>query len=96
MTLKGKEIDFKSMVIGFLLAMVMMLLMGAGPSAPPPMSGPLDVRIVDIETRDSMQVKLEGVDRYSPLAVQIKDQTVKVRVENKVDVDVKNKVEIRR
>lgn len=49
------RIDGKSFVIGFLLALVIMLLLGAGSSA-----GTMDVRIVGISGHDRLPVIIEN------------------------------------
>jgi hypothetical protein len=65
---KNREIDFKSLLIGFLLATVFFLSIGAYGG-----SGTQDVRIVDINTSDNLNVKIDEVDSYITLPVKIKD-----------------------
>ncbi|MCP4156878.1 MAG: hypothetical protein GY757_54705, partial [bacterium] len=55
MTAKLKEIDFKSLLIGFLLAAVFFLTIGAS-------SGTRDVRIVGINTYDDLRVSVEKIN----------------------------------
>lgn len=49
----AKIIDLKSFIIGFLLALVVMLLIGAGTG-----TGVQEVRIVGISSREALPVKL--------------------------------------
>ena len=59
---KIRTIDFKSFLIGFLLAVVLFLALGAG-------TGVQDIRIVGIDTYDAMRLKLED----QPLRVRVGD-----------------------
>jgi len=71
----AKEIDFKSMVIGFLLAAVVFLSIGAYSS-----SGTQDVRIVGISTYDKLPVKIADVDSYKEIPVKITEVRTDVPV----------------
>jgi hypothetical protein len=66
MKIKSKEIDIKSFIIGFLLAAVVFLVLGAG-------SGTQDVRIVGISTYDNLRIKIEKIDSSVELPVKIND-----------------------
>jgi len=66
MKIKSKEIDLKSFIIGFLLAAVVFLALGAG-------SGTQDVRIVGISTYDNLRIKIEKIDSSVELPVKIND-----------------------
>ena len=66
MKIKSKEIDLKSLIIGFLLATVVFLTLGAG-------SGTQDVRIVGISTYDNLRIKVEKIDSSVELPVKIND-----------------------
>jgi hypothetical protein len=66
MKIKSKEIDLKSFIIGFLLAAVVFLVLGAG-------SGTQDVRIVGISTYDNLRIKIEKIDSSVELPVKIND-----------------------
>ena len=66
MKIKSKEIDLKSLIIGFLLATVLFLTLGAG-------SGTQDVRIVGISTYDNLRIKIEKIDSSVELPVKIND-----------------------
>ena len=68
-SLKAKEIDIKSLIIGFLLATVLFLTLGSA-------SGTQDVRIVGISTYDDLKVKMDDT-----LKVKM-DDTLKVRIED--------------
>jgi len=70
----AKEIDFKSFLIGFLLAMVILLSLGSGPAS----SGTQDVRIVDINTSDKLEVTIADIGYSVKVPVVIKDQPVTV------------------
>lgn len=70
----AKEIDIKSFLIGFLLAVVILLSLGSGPAA----SGTMDVRIVGVDTYDELEVKIEEVGYSVKVPVVIKDQPVTV------------------
>ena len=59
---KIRTIDFKSFLIGFLLAVVLFLALGAG-------TGVQDIRIVGIDTYDAMRLKIEN----QPIRVEVKD-----------------------
>ena len=73
-SLKAKEIDVKSLIIGFLLAVVFFLTLGSA-------SGTQDVRIVGISTyddlnvkmKDILKVKIEDVNSSLEVPVEIKD-----------------------
>lgn len=84
----SKEIDFKSLLIGILLATVVFLGIGAYSG-----SGTQDVRIVGIYTRDTLPVKIEKIDAYTTLPVKIEkidsDITIPVSI-----ADVKYSMEI--
>lgn len=69
----AKEIDFKSLIIGFLLAVVVFLAIGAKPG-----SGTMDVRIVGVDTYDELKIKIEDVGYSVKVPVVIKDQPVTV------------------
>lgn len=62
----SKAIDMKSFIIGFLLAVVAFLVLGAS-------NGTQDVRIVGIKTFDNMHVSIDGVDKFLRIPVSIKD-----------------------
>lgn len=66
MKIKSKEIDLKSLIIGFLLATVVFLALGAS-------SGTQDVRIVGISTYDNLRIKIEKIDSSVELPVKIND-----------------------
>ncbi len=70
MKIKSKEIDLKSLIIGFLLATVVFLALGAS-------SGTQDVRIVGISTYDNLRIKVEKIDSSVELPVKINDVKVK-------------------
>ncbi len=53
--IKSREIDFKSLIIGFLLATVLFLSLGAYSS-----SGTQDVSIVGVNTQDTLYVQIQG------------------------------------
>lgn len=59
---KIRTIDFKSFLIGFLLAVVLFLALGAG-------TGVQDIRIVGIDTYDAMRLKIED----QPIKVDVRD-----------------------
>ena len=87
MKIKVKEIDFKSFIIGFLLASVVFLAMGSG-------SGTQDVRIVGVSTYDNLRVRVEKIDASEEVPVKIVDveygYKIPVNIENQpVDVRVK-------
>jgi hypothetical protein len=65
-SLKAKEIDVKSLIIGFLLAIVLFLTLGSA-------SGTQDVRIVGISTYDDLGVKIEDIKSSLEFPVEIKD-----------------------
>ncbi|MCP4213412.1 MAG: hypothetical protein GY765_02095 [bacterium] len=62
---KAKEIDFKSLLIGFLLATVVFLLMGAG------YGDTQDVRIVGVSTYDELKVKVESISSSTTMPVKV-------------------------
>ncbi len=72
----AKEIDIKSFLIGFLLAMVILMSIGAGPAS----SGTQDVRIVDIDTYDALRVELYEVKSSLEVPVKIEDVGYSVKV----------------
>jgi len=59
---KIKEIDFRSFLIGFMLAVLLLLTLGGT-------GGVQDIRIVGIDTYDAMRLKLED----QPLRVRVGD-----------------------
>lgn len=67
MTFKKAEIDLKSLIIGFLLATVLFLSLGAG------YNSTQDVRIVGINTYDQLKVKVMDIDSSRELPVKIMD-----------------------
>jgi hypothetical protein len=84
--LKTREIDLKSLMIGFLLAVVLFLTLGSG-------SGTQDVRIVDISTTDELRVKLEDIKSSLAIPVEIKDVEYDVQVPVKL-VEIKYSMEV--
>ena len=84
--IKTKEIDLKSLMIGFLLAAVIFLTLGSG-------SGTQDVRIVGISTYDDLKVNIEDIKSSLKIPVEIKDIQYDVQVPVKL-VEVKYAMEI--
>ena len=78
MSFKKAEIDIKSLLIGFLLATVLFLSLGAG------YSGTQDVRIVGINTYDKMKVSIEKINTSGELPVEIADVSSSVEVPVKI------------
>lgn len=76
MSFSGKEIDFKSMVIGFLLAVVLFLLIGAAPGS----DGVQEVRIVNSDW-SAVPVKLEGVRNIIPVKIESVGDELPVKLE---------------
>jgi hypothetical protein len=76
----SKEIDLKSLIIGFLLAAVLFLTLGAGGS-----SGTQDVRIVGVSTYDALRIKIDDVN--SSVEVPVKITEVKYAVEIPVKIE---------
>ncbi len=72
---KAKEIDFKSLLIGFLLAAVLFLSLGAIPG-----SGTQDVRIVGVNTYDNLRVKIEKVNSSAEMRIKIEDVNSSIKV----------------
>jgi len=72
MKVKAKEIDFKSLIIGFLLAAVVFLVLGAS-------SGTRDVRIVAVSSSIEVPVKIVDVGYRVKIPVEIKDQPIIVK-----------------
>jgi hypothetical protein len=93
-SLKAKEIDVKSLIIGFLLATVLFLTLGSA-------SGTQDVRIVGISTNDDLNVKIEDILKVKiediksslELPVEIKDVQWNLEIPVKIE-EVKNSIEI--
>ena len=85
----AKEIDIKSLIIGFLLAVVVFLTLGSAAGT----SGTQDVRIVDISTYDSLKVKIEDINSSLEFPVEIKDVKYNTEIPVKI-VDVKYSLEI--
>ena len=85
-SLKIREIDFKSLMIGFLMAAVLFLTLGSG-------SGTQDVRIVGISTYDDLKVKIEDIKSSLEIPVEIKDVKYDIQVPVKL-VEVKYSMEI--
>lgn len=77
MTLKAKEIDIKSLIIGFLLATIIFLALGAS-------SGTQDVRIVGISTYDNLRIKVEKIDSSVELPVKVTDVNSSVKLPVKI------------
>lgn len=75
MKITAKEIDFKSLIIGFLLAAVIFLLMGASPAS----SGTRDVRIVGISSSVEIPVKINDVGYSVKIPVEIKNQPIEIK-----------------
>jgi hypothetical protein len=91
--LKAKEIDFKSLMIGFLLAAVLFLGIGAYAG-----SGTQDVRIVGVSTYDNLRVKIERIDSSAEMKVNIHNVgsslKVPVRIEEiRYNLEVPVKIE---
>jgi|GEM_PF-1170871 len=84
--LKVKEIDVKSLIIGFLLAVVLFLTLGSA-------SGTQDVRIVGISTYDDLNVKIEDIKSSIKLPVEIKDAEYNLEIPVRI-VGVKYSTEI--
>lgn len=85
-SLKAREIDIKSLIIGFLLAVVFFLTLGSA-------SGTQDVRIVGISTYDDLNVKIEEIKSSLELPVEIKDAEYNLEIPVKI-VGVKYSTEI--
>lgn len=85
-SLKAKEIDVKSLIIGFLLAVVLFLTLGSA-------SGTQDVRIVGISTYDDLSVKIEDIKSSLEFPVEIKDVKYDLEFPVKI-VEVKYSMEI--
>ena len=85
-SLKAKEIDIKSLIIGFLLAVVLFLTLGSS-------SGTQDVRIVGISTYDDLKVKIEDIKSSLAFPVEIKDVKYDLQFPVKI-VEVKYSMEI--
>jgi hypothetical protein len=93
-SLKVKEIDVKSLIIGFLLAVVLFLSLGSA-------SGTQDVRIVGISTyddlnvnmKDILKVKIEDVNTSLEIPVEIKDIEYNLKIPVNIE-DVKSSIEI--
>jgi hypothetical protein len=92
--LKIREIDIKSLIIGFLLAVVLFLTLGSS-------SVTQDVRIVGISTYDDLgvkiedilKVKIEDINSSIKLPVEIKDVEYNLEFPVKI-VEVKYSMEI--
>jgi len=84
--LNAKEIDFKSLLIGFLLAAVLFLTLGSS-------SGVQDVRIVGISSYESLPVKIEEVRSSLDIPVEIKDADSNMELPVKI-VDIKYSLEV--
>ena len=85
-SLKAKEIDIKSLIIGFLLAVVLFLTLGSS-------SGTQDVRIVGISTYDDLKVKIEDIKSSLEFPVEIKDVKYDLQFPVKI-VEVKYSLEV--
>lgn len=94
MKIKNKEIDFKSLLIGFLLATVVFLSLGAYSG------GTQDVRIVGISTSNKLPVSIEQVASYAgfptvPVKLEAVNSSVEVPVEIKdIGYSVEMKVKV--
>lgn len=77
MSFKKAEIDIKSLLIGFLLAAVMFLSLGAG-------SGTQDVRIVGVNTYDKLKVSVERVNTSNEIPVKITEVSSSIEVPVKI------------
>lgn len=69
----SKTIDMKSFIIGFLLAVVAFLVLGAS-------SGTQDVRIVGVSTYDTLRIRIDEVSSSVDVPVTIKDVSYSVEV----------------
>ncbi len=76
---KLQDIDFKSFIIGFLLAAVVFLSVAAAAG-----SGTQDVRIVDIDTYDTLRVKL---DEVGSVTVPVKIEGINYSLELPVKIE---------
>jgi hypothetical protein len=85
-SLKLKEIDVKSLIIGFLMAVVLFLTLGSS-------SGTQDVRIVGISTYDDLKVKIEDIKSSLELPVEIKAVEWNLEIPVKIE-EVKNSIEL--
>jgi hypothetical protein len=86
-----KEIDLKSLLIGFLLAAVLFLTLGAG-------SGTQDVRIVGVSTYDNLRVHLEKISSSEQIPVKLEEikynMEIPVRLEEiKYNMEIPVKIE---
>ena len=72
MKVKAKEIDLRSLIIGFLLATVLFMFLAAG-------SGTQDVRIVAASSSIEVPVKIADVGYRVKIPVEIKDQPITVK-----------------
>lgn len=89
MKIKVKEIDFKSFIIGFLLASVVFLAMGSN-------SGTQDVRIVGVSTYDNLHVQVEKINTSEEVPVKLSEVEYNIKVPVKiVDVEYGYKVPIK-
>jgi hypothetical protein len=93
-SLKLKEIDVKSLIIGFLMAVVLFLTLGSS-------SGTQDVLIVGISTYDDLKVKIEDIlkvkieDIKSSLELPVEIKAVEWTLEIPVKIEeVKNSIEL--
>ncbi|MCP5050508.1 MAG: hypothetical protein GY940_25310 [bacterium] len=77
---KSKEIDFKSLIIGFLLATVLFLTLGAYPG-----SGTQDVRIVGVYTSNKLNVSIREVNSSLEVPVKLKRVDSSIRVPVKIE-----------
>jgi tetrahydromethanopterin S-methyltransferase subunit G len=79
-TKKKREIDLKSLIIGFLLATVTFLLFGSGANVQDVRivgagysSFKLPVTIVDVETSNELRIRLEEVNSSLRIPVKLVD-----------------------
>lgn len=90
---KKKEIDVKSLIIGFLLATVVFLLLGSGSNVQDVRivgtgysSFKLPVTIVDVETSNELPIRLEETNSSLRIPVKLVDidtyDELNVRVKN--------------
>lgn len=77
---KIKEIDLKSLIIGFLLATLAFMLLGSGSSVQDVRivgtgysSFQLPVKIVEVRTSDELPVKIEAIDYSVKIPVKLVD-----------------------
>ncbi|NIM17159.1 MAG: hypothetical protein GTO45_34600 [Candidatus Aminicenantes bacterium] len=74
----SKEIDLKSLIIGFLLAAVLFLTLGAGSSTQ-------DVRIVGVSTYDALRIKIDDVNSSVEIPIKIKDIKYSLEIPVKIE-----------